>query len=69
MIVSVIPAIVKYSPFLKIDVFGINIQNDEITKKNKDRPKKIFRKNKGSWVVALWSFVSQMMTLEHIEML
>jgi hypothetical protein len=38
-----IPPKVKYIPFLKILVEGKNIQKDEITKNNKDRPKKILK--------------------------
>jgi hypothetical protein len=38
-----IPPAVKYIPFLKILVDGKNIQKDEMTKNNKDRPKKILK--------------------------
>jgi len=50
------PARVKYIPFLKIDDLGKNIQNDEITKNNKDKPKKIFKKYRGLLWVALCNF-------------
>jgi hypothetical protein len=43
IIVRTIPASVKYRPFLKMVVFGINIQKEEITKNNKPIPKKILR--------------------------
>lgn len=47
------PAKVKYIPFLKAVVLGINIQKEEITKNNNEAPKNIFIKNKGLPVVAL----------------
>lgn len=47
MIVRIIPANVKYIPFLKIVVLGKNIQKEEITKNNNDIPKNTFRKNNG----------------------
>ena len=53
MIVNTTPAKVKYKPFLKIVVPGMNIQNDEITKNKSDNPKKIFKKYNGSFVEAL----------------
>jgi hypothetical protein len=34
---------VKYNPFLKMLVFGMNIQKEEITKNSRERPKKILR--------------------------
>ena len=38
-----IPAKVKYNPFLNISVDGRNIQKAENTKNNKEHQKKIFR--------------------------
>jgi hypothetical protein len=40
---NTIPARVKYIPFLKMVVPGVNIQKEDITKKKSDRPKKIFK--------------------------
>ena len=37
-----IPARVKYMPFLKTEVWGKNIQKEEITKNKSDIPKNIF---------------------------
>jgi len=37
------PANVKYNPFLKMEVLGINIQKKDSTKNNKDAPKNILR--------------------------
>ena len=51
--VSTMPAVAKYIPFLKIGIFGVYIQNAESTKNNNDNPKKIFKKYKGLSVVAL----------------
>jgi hypothetical protein len=53
MIVSITPASVKYNPFLKILVLGINIQKEEITKNSNDTAKKTLRKNNGSLLLAL----------------
>jgi len=60
--VRTIPAIVKMIPFLKILVFGINIQKEEITKKNRETPKNMLRKNSGSEDLALCSPVSLLIT-------
>jgi hypothetical protein len=40
-------------PFLKIVVFGLNIQKEEITKKKRDAPKKVFSQYNGFLVEAL----------------
>jgi hypothetical protein len=40
---SAIPAAEKYNPFLKIEVPGKNIQNEERTKNNNAKPKNIFK--------------------------
>jgi hypothetical protein len=56
--VNITPANVKYSPFLKIVVFGKNIQKADITKNNSDTPKKTFRKNNGCPLLALCNSVS-----------
>jgi hypothetical protein len=37
------PAKTKYIPFLNIVVLGRNIQKEEITKKNRDTTKNIFK--------------------------
>lgn len=51
--VSTIPPMVKYNPFLNIEVAGINIQKEDITKNNSDKPKKIFSQKIGLSAVAL----------------
>lgn len=58
MMVKIIPAKVRYIPFLKIVVFGKNIQKEETTKNNNDNPKNTFKKNNGSLVDALCNLVS-----------
>ncbi len=47
------PAMVKYNPFLNICVLGLNIQNEDTTKNNRETAKKIFKKYKGSLVEAI----------------
>ena len=47
------PAIVKIIPRLKAFVFGLNIQKLEITKKNNEIPKKVFKGDKVSFDCAL----------------
>lgn len=51
------PPRVKYNPFLKIELFGINIQKEDSTKNNSESPKKILRKNSGLFEFALCSLV------------
>jgi len=58
MMVRTIPASVKYNPFLKMVVLGINIQKDDMTKKSSEIPKKTFKKNNGFLVLALCKLVS-----------
>jgi hypothetical protein len=43
IITNTIPAAEKYNPFLKIEVPGKNIQNEERTKNNNAKPKNIFK--------------------------
>jgi hypothetical protein len=45
--VITIPASEKYSPFLKAEVWGKNIQKEEITKNNKEAPKNRFNQYTG----------------------
>ena len=40
--VITIPARVKYIPFLNTEVWGKNIQKEDITKNKRETPKKIF---------------------------
>jgi hypothetical protein len=60
--VRITPATVKAIPFLKMLVPGINIQKVEITKNNRETPKKTFRKKSGSDDLALCSPVSLLIT-------
>ena len=55
--VNIAPANVKYSPFLKMVVFGKNIQKADTTKNNSEIPKKIFKKNNGWPLLALCNSV------------
>lgn len=53
MMVNTIPPKAKYKPFLKTLVPGKNIQKEDRTKKNNDRPKNTLRKNNGLFELAL----------------
>ncbi len=52
--VSKIPPIVKYIPFLKTEVVGLNIQNAETAKNKSETPKKMPNQNNGWPESILW---------------